>query len=385
MAGLLGRLRGLFRESTSERLLDEAGSPTGGSRWGNARVERHYAGGLAGLTDGTGSSGMATPTARWITLFVLGTGAASYYFAREDLLVGPMLVLGFLSGIIGTILLTVPGDHRIPRGLTGPLFVAGLFTAVAGLLTTTTQGNIWLFTFAAQLFALAIVRGNIGFGVFGGVTVILLGLVRGIAAFDDPGDVAALLSSPTLGVLMGLVWRLTLERFAAREREQRAARFTAYVRAQAEEESTQRYRTELAQISAVVSPLLQKIADGRPIDAELTTMLRVSEGAVRDRIRSPGLQHPALNAAVSRVRAAGTRVLLLGEQFEDSAGLDTELAERLATLLESRPLDEVTVRTLPGHRALSVLLVGPDGTERGELSLDDASASETGAGLRDLT
>ena len=57
-----------------------------------------------------------------------------------------------------------------------------------------------------------------------------------------------------------------------------------------------------------VVPVLERVADGEPIDEELRIELTHAEAAVRDRIRVPHLQHPLLVAEISRLRRLGVAV-----------------------------------------------------------------------------
>ena len=85
--------------------------------------------------------------------------------------------------------------------------------------------------------------------------------------------------------------------------------------------------------------------------------LEVAEATIRDRIRSPLLQHPALTPELARLRRGGVHVLLLGE-VPDDGGPHEPMAGPLAAavvreLADAEPGGSVVIRRLPDGGAVS--------------------------------
>ena len=121
-------------------------------------------------------------------------------------------------------------------------------------------------------------------------------------------------------------------------------------------------RAELAAIGDLVVPVLDRLANGEVIDAELRTELARAEAAVRDRIRAPHLQHPELMAEEDRLRRDGVAVVLLGEPAAPDQLVDARLAEACRTAIAPVTSGRVTIRTFPANRpaALSVVVQTED-------------------------
>lgn len=118
------------------------------------------------------------------------------------------------------------------------------------------------------------------------------------------------------------------EAYEAAERQERAAAEAARARRTARQAAV---RAVLDQ----AGPLLEQLAEGRPLSDRDRAELLVVEGALRDRIRAAGLLRGDLPGRVADARRRGMDVLLLDEADEQVADEDRMraaawLAERLA-------------------------------------------------------
>ena len=121
-----------------------------------------------------------------------------------------------------------------------------------------------------------------------------------------------------------------------------------------------------------VVPVLERVADGEPIDEELRIELTHAEAAVRDRIRVPHLQHPLLVAEISRLRRLGVAVVLLGESSSPDQLVEDRLAEACRALIAPVASGRVTIRALPAGRpaALSVVIHAGDEAAHAQWAAD---------------
>ncbi|WP_161893860.1 hypothetical protein [Gordonia spumicola] len=125
---------------------------------------------------------------------------------------------------------------------------------------------------------------------------------------------------------------------------------------------------ELARLDDRVRPLLQRIADGDPLDP---VECRLVESQLRDRIRAPGLDVPVVADAVWEARERAVRVLLLDDRGDRGALARVDapagpLAAVRAAAVEALecagPGDDVTVRLLPdGRRVFATITVASGG------------------------
>lgn len=152
-----------------------------------------------------------------------------------------------------------------------------------------------------------------------------------------------------------------------------AAAFAAAERAElaVSEAARARHLARQAAAQAVLDaagPLLEQLAEGRPLDDRDRRELLVVEGALRDRIRAAGLMAPVLQEAVAAARRRGLDVLLLDEagasvneqqRGEAADWLTTELlgarGDRFVGRLVTREgAPRVTAVTDAGSRSLAL-------------------------------
>ncbi|GAA4804939.1 hypothetical protein [Tomitella cavernea] len=122
---------------------------------------------------------------------------------------------------------------------------------------------------------------------------------------------------------------------------------------------------QLQRLDRLARPLLERIAAGEPLTDGERLASSLLEAHLRDTIRAPGLNTPALTRAAHGARERGVELILLDDHGMDEA--PAEVRTRVHTVLE-RVLDSVTggnvtVRVLPPHRAaLVTILHGGDAT-----------------------
>lgn len=321
---------------------------------------------MAGLTrNHTGGAGLGTFAARCALVVVLILVAASTVIdgSLSLMLPQPMQIAAFALTLVGAMVLTTPGDGELPpaRAVVVPAcaVIAGAFTLSAW----DAAGEVWLFNITVYLVALLIARGNLSAGVAGGAILIALGLGAGRYSGASQQAVAALLGTPVMALCVGVIWFLLLRRIVAHERSHRTEIARAALAADVAREATAANARELGEIVARVRPVLESIIAGHPLDQETHRRLTMLEAGIRDRIRSPGLQHPILVEAITACRERGARVLLLGDGARPCS---QALAEAVASFLAPAGDEQITLRALPAgrHGALSLLIVGPDDATR---------------------
>ncbi len=102
---------------------------------------------------------------------------------------------------------------------------------------------------------------------------------------------------------------------------------------QAEHEAAQRSAREFELVRSKVSDILVRLCTGEPLDGAFRTEIAVVEGSIRDRIRSPRLQHPALTYEIDAARARGASVTMLADDSTDAPSLDKAAAREIAAVL----------------------------------------------------
>ncbi|MFZ4896490.1 hypothetical protein ACL9RL_18770 [Plantibacter sp. Mn2098] len=308
------------------------------------------------VSEATRAGGLGAKQARWVFVLVWATGvwvgALEGYLSPLD----PLNASAYLAGLIGAVLLTTPGSHRLPRRVVFWLPVLATYLTVISLYRASAVMNVWTLDFAAYLVAFLIPRGNPVAGSIGGGLVIGYALVWGLDQDPSGAGLVFLIGIPIGCMVAGIVWRVVLRWIVNKERAHRSAAAQATERAAASDEAVALLQRELADIRNTVADLLTGIARGESIDHEMRTRLTLAEASIRDRIRAPHLQHPLLVAELSRLRSRGVAVVVLGEPIHGVL-IDTSLAERIADQVSSVVDGRVTVRSLPPGRAAAVSIV----------------------------
>ncbi|MFT4109930.1 hypothetical protein [Propionicimonas sp.] len=308
----------------------------------------------------TAAGGLGTPGARWA--FVFGwscgvlQGAVDGSLSRAPLL----WAVALAAGLIGVLALTTPGDRDLSAPVAGATVgIAGL-VAVTALVTAGAVGDVWGLDLAAYLATFLIVRGNLVAGLVGGLLVPGVAAVWAVPQEPSLEQWALLLGIPVGCLVAASAWRLVLRWMVGQERRHRSAAARAAERAEADAAALAATRDELASIGVDVTPLLERLCAGEPVDAGLRAELAFVEADVRDRIRAPHLRHPVLVSAVASLRQQGVEVVLLGEASGAGSGVSDGLAMALATAVAQVREGRVTIRALPQGRPAAASVVTSD-------------------------
>ena len=305
--------------------------------------------------------GVGTPAARWamiaIWLLSIAWGAITGVFAELEL----VDVLPYATLLLGGYLLSAPGIQPLSQPRAVGVVAAALVADIFVLRALTTVQDSWLLSLAYFLVALLIARGNSVIGGIGAAITLGYGVAWAMLAGAAPEGVVDLLAIPVIAIVVAIVWRLVLRRMIEREQVRRGDAARAERETLVSAESVEANRRELAAIATQARPLLGRIAAGDPLE-EFRADLRVAEGGVRDRIRSPGLQHPVLIAAVAEARRAGVEVLLLGELGTENPPTPA-CVDAISALISEAEAGRVTVRILPPGRDAAASVVHQEGED----------------------
>jgi signal transduction histidine kinase len=303
----------------------------------------------------TGAGGLGTALARWAFVFVWATGILQV-IVDGSLAAAPLeWGVALVAGLIGPL--------PLPPSRVVWLPAISLLTAVVAFRTADSVGWVPALVFAAYLVAFLIPRGNAVAGCVGSALLIGSGLAWALPQRPSAAAVAAMLGIPVGCVVAGFVWRLVVRYVVGRERAHRGAAARSAERAEVAAEAIATSRAELAAISDIVCPVLERVAAGEPVDEELRIELTHAEAAVRDRIRVPHLQHSLLVAEISRLRRLGVAVVLLGESSSPDQLIDERLAEACRASIAPVTSGRVTIRALPANRAAALSLVVHSGDD----------------------
>jgi len=322
---------------------------------------------VADLTaHGTSGAGLGTRAGRWALVSGWVLGVLSGWIAGA--LARPVDLLAYLLALVGAVVLTGRGDDVLRRGSALAVVLCAAGAAALTVSAVPVKADPWLVDFSFYLVALLIPRGNGRSGALGAAVLLAIVLAGAQASSATARELIGVLTLPATALMVGIVWRVALARIVVREHASRSRAARLALALQVEQEAARRSRSELSRIRDLAEPLLREIAQGADLDPARRHRLSIGEAAIRDRIRSPQLQHPALVAAVARRRQAGVRVLLLGEAEEGAAGggIGDALVDAVVQLLEPVVAGSVTIRAIPAGRgaAVSVLLTDSSRTER---------------------
>lgn len=319
---------------------------------------------------GTGAGGLATRGARWAFLFAWATGGAKAIIDGQFELSSPILLSACVLLLVGMILLT----HREDLPLRGLRAIAVPVLALAALALELAVGPdealVWLLHFAGYLIAALFVRGN---PVLGGVamTVYLVALTGWTFYHGLPTAVAVqILMPPLVAFAVGIVWQLVLRGIVRRERAHRSEAAEHERQIRAEREAAERTRRELDLVRSKVEDPLIRLRDGAVLDKAFRTELAVIEGGIRDRMRSPRLQHPELDRAIAAARARGASVTVLADDSSDSPRLGERAASEVAAILRDAVDAASLVVAWTEPELVSVVVRSGDRSERHGVEVD---------------
>lgn len=242
--------------------------------------------------------------------------------------------LACLGLVAAGVLLLVPGEGpQLPRGRTMALVLVGALLAGVGQWQEVVQQDpswdrLIFLNMVAMLASLVAIRGRPGGA---GLMVLSAGLVvealrhTGVAPAPELTFVTvcsfSILVMPAVLVNIGVRYLLRrLPRARADQREAAAA-------AAAAQEQKQRRRENLTWLEHEIRPVLDAARVLDPITGRLRLRAHLTELGLRDVLRSPLLDVPALRAAIWDARARGVEVRLLDDRTGSrGAGEDGELS-----------------------------------------------------------
>ncbi|OJX70970.1 MAG: hypothetical protein BGO95_11595 [Micrococcales bacterium 73-13] len=320
---------------------------------------------------GSGGAGLGTPGARWAFCAVWALGVLSEGIGATWGPPSAWRLLGYATALVGVLVTTTPGDRTLDRPRAVVVDLAMLASVGALLASGPEVERIWLFDFASYLGALLVARGNVIAGAAGSAVVILGGAGWGLAVAGPGPGVVGLVVTPIMALVVGFIWRAVLRRIVAQERLHRTEAARAELSAQLADEAAAADRRDLAEIGEEAGPLLARLAEGLPINERWRREIEVVEAGIRDRVRSPWLLGPALDATIADRRRAGLDVVLLGERPGPRQRIGGRLGTVLHDIVVGAERGSVTIRAVPPGRAAAVSVLLDDGETAPRLLLLD--------------
>ncbi|WP_431075333.1 hypothetical protein [Microbacterium phyllosphaerae] len=322
---------------------------------------------------GVGAAGLNTTAARLALLFVWGCGVASGIIdgAFAPLHVGAIATYAAL--LIGAIILTYPQGGALDTGRACALWIIALGVTVAPMLLPAVPDGAWLAAFPAYLLGLMIARGNVVWGVTGNAVQALVFVLWAVSA-DGPLDSGlGLAATPVMTACTGLAWHFLLRSAVAREQVHRSEAARSALRAAIAKDAAATYRNDVERVRREASGSLTELHVGRPLDPAFRTEITALEGSIRDRIRSPSLQHPLVIDALDAARRRGVRVsVLVGAIFgpeERPVGLGA--ARELSALLATSTAGTVVISSDPRAPGIITVVLTGAGEDPRSIRVDD--------------
>lgn len=321
------------------------------------------------------AAGLGTRVARFTLLTVWLLGIASLLIRGAPQGSVAILTTSSLLTFLATWLVTTPGVQALstPRALTAA--VASFSSGACALLVLPPEEEMWQFNFPVYLLALLIARGNVKVGLACGLLLVLTGLTVGISREVAVTELAEFLALPIVALVVGIFWRGALVHATNRERQRSMEVARANLETIATEAAIASTKEVLILVRAEAEPVLIAIRDDAPLDDTTRREIDVVESSIRDRLRSPLLRHPLINASVHRARRQGVNVLLLGTESTHHRGLPPDpLAAAVAAIITATRQGTVTVRAIPEGRGatISVLVESGEPPQRQRSVLDDS-------------
>lgn len=326
---------------------------------------------------GTGASGLATRAARWAMVFVWATGVARGLLEGVFNPPSPLTVGAHVAVLAGVFLLTDPRDRPLGRARAAGVAVIALAGTYAATTATDSAADVWLLDFSAYLLALMLARGNVGFGLAGGVAQVAYVVAWASASGQAAAGTVEMISIPVMSYILGVMWRVVLGWIVNAERAHRTERARGEREAAAAIAATELFRDELARVREEVTPSLEAIANGHSIDSDMLTRIAVLEGAIRDRTFTPRLQHPQIVEAAARARARGVRITMVAQDGPGRALISEAAAEQIARLIDTATSGSLIISSLPTEPgAINVVAHGESSSRT---TLRDAISTAAGA------
>lgn len=273
-------------------------------------------------------------------------------------------------------LITVRGD-RLPIPATVALTASAVVAAnlifvvvdppVSGL-------QMWPLSAATAIYTYMCVRGRATWAWVGMVAVLISYMIwaerTGLGWTTGPERTVA--NFAALLIATFFAWKI---RPAARHIFELRRQTTLRVAAEAADTAILEERdTRLAQLEELTRPLLERLADGRPLTDDERLEARLLEAHLRDTLRAPTLATPAISTAAGQTRSRGVEVVVLDDHGLDDApaSVRDRLLGHVIDALTEAETGTLTIRVLPPGRdaLLTILHCTPDDVVRREYGLD---------------
>jgi len=324
---------------------------------------------------GVGAAGLNTVAARFALLFVWGCGVASGVIDGAFAPLHVEAVATYAALLLGAIILTYPQGGALGTGRACTLWAIALGVTVAPMLLTTVPDGAWLANFPAYLLGLMIARGNVWWGVTGNAIQALLFVLWAVSADGLLDRGLGFAATPVMTACTGLAWHFLLRWAVARERMHRSEAARSALRAAIAEDAAATYRSDVERVDREARRSLTELHIGRPLDHAFRIEMTALEGSIRDRIRSPSLQHPLVIDALDAARRRGVSVsVLVGAMFgHDERPVGTEAARELSALLATATAtaDTVVISSDPQSPGIITVVLTGAGDETRSIRVDD--------------
>lgn len=296
----------------------------------------------------------------YLMLGLLAGGIADY----------PLYVAAFIvMGIGATALLIEPGDPLSMRAtvIAGICTAAGMSAVVWAVEPDGRQPALMAGGAGAMILAFLCIRGRTPAAWLSFSVCLIAGAAAWWVRGRLPGTETGVQSAAAV-LVMATVFAQTVRPRARRLLAVRHQRLRVHAERDSRTAVWHLRHEQLARLDERARPILQAVADGESFDADRVREARLTEAQLRDRIRAPHLDVPALADTAWAARSRGVRVLLLDDRpatGERLPGLGPVLAEAVRVIERARPGDEVIVRVLPaGRDRLATVGVTGAGTHR---------------------
>lgn len=304
---------------------------------------------------------LGTRGARYALLVVWMLGVWAALLRTPTTHVWPIALGIALQGCC-IVVLSTPGDARLSFGQA--LFCAGtaLLAALLALPLAAPPADLWSFNFPCYLLGLLTTRGHVRWGSGGGAALVGVAAAYEASLGAAPWAIMTFLALPIVAWIVGITWRWAITTALEHERRDLAAASAAELAVEAAQAAAARDQALIDDVWSEAGPVLTQIHQGCPIGEARAREITTVEEGIRDQIRSPGLRHPLLDAAVRQARLRGVTVTLLGTESPHRSPVEDPLAREIVALIEPVGHGTITIREHPsGQRFAVSVLVHADG------------------------
>lgn len=337
---------------------------------------------LAGRTPAPGGAGRLAPFTRLAAVTLVAGYAGLALLAVRDAvsLAASAAALVVLTLAVGAAVLPPPRPLGRPQLLgvaAAPAVMALLLSW--GLPTQAPGHTAWHLGACTLVLFFVAARGHVaaawaGLGGLAAVTAVWA-LTAGVPASRTAHLLVTHVLELLVGTGAGVAYRRTEAATTALLAADRQRSVTRARAAAAQEERERR----LARLEAQARPVLERLAAGWAPGPEALAEVRAVEAGIRDRIRAPRLDVPALEGAVAAARRRGVEVVLMDDGAADP--LPAALVDALTRFVAGAGDGRVVVRLLPPGRGAeaTVLVASSAGTSVRALTADGRPAPTSAA------